>query len=269
MCSILEFSAFYSHFQVTSGQMTSLPCHFRSPEARNIIFCHVIASFCELQLCRKWNLQYTPVFGLVQPLPNDLRSNHDTSGSLPVSRGHVTSFPVTWLPPPASYILVRSEMYSICQFSAFNSTFNVTSGQMTSLPGHLLSPEVIRVISCRVTASSCELQPCRKWNVQYTRVFGLLQPVPGDFQSNDVTSGSLPVTGGHVTSFPVMCLPSPASCSLVGSEMYSIREFSAFSSQFQATSGQMTSLPNHFRSLEVTWRHFPSRAFLPLRAAAL
>jgi len=25
-------------------------------------------------------------------------------------------------------------------------------------------------------------------------VFGLLQPLPGDFRSNDVTSGSLPVT---------------------------------------------------------------------------
>ena len=27
---------------------------------------------------------------------------------------------------------------------------------------------------------------------------------PGDFQSNDVTSGSVPVTWGHVKSFPVM-----------------------------------------------------------------
>ena len=34
-------------------------------------------------------------------------------------------------------------------------------------------------------------------------VFGLLHPLPGDFRSNDVTSWSLPVTKGHVTSFPV------------------------------------------------------------------
>ena len=27
-----EFSAFYSHFQVTSGEMTSLPGHFLSRE---------------------------------------------------------------------------------------------------------------------------------------------------------------------------------------------------------------------------------------------
>jgi len=38
------------------------------------------------------------------------------------------------------------------------------------------------------------------------------------------------------------------SYSLVGSELYSIREFSAFYSHFQVTSGQMTSLPRHFRS---------------------
>ena len=30
--SIRKFSAFYSHFQVTSAQMTSLQGHFRSPE---------------------------------------------------------------------------------------------------------------------------------------------------------------------------------------------------------------------------------------------
>jgi len=36
-------------------------------------------------------------------------------------------------------------------------------------------------------------EPCKR-NVQYTRVFVLLQPLPGNFRSNDVTSGSLPVT---------------------------------------------------------------------------
>jgi len=72
-------------------------------------------------------------------------------------------------------------MYSIRQFSAFYSHFQVTSGQMTSLgitSGHLRSRDVI---SCHVTASSCELQHCRKWNVLYSPVFGLLQPLPGDF----------------------------------------------------------------------------------------
>ena len=71
------------------------------------------------------------------------------------------SFPVTWLPPPASYSLIGSEMYGIRQFSAFYSHFQVTSGQMTSLPGHFLSPEVTDIICCYVSASSCVLQPSR------------------------------------------------------------------------------------------------------------
>jgi len=89
-------------------------------------------------------------------------------------------------------------MYNIRQLLCFYSHFQVTSGQMTSLAvtyGHLRSRDVI---SCHVTASWCELQPCRKWNVQYSPVFYLLQPLPGDVRSNDVTSGSLPVTWGHV-----------------------------------------------------------------------
>ena len=81
-------------------------------------------------------------------------------------------------------------MYGIRQFLAFYSQLWVTSGQMTSLPGHLRSRDVI---SCHVTASSFQLQPCRKSNVQYTLVFGLLWPLPGDFLSN-VISKSLPVT---------------------------------------------------------------------------
>jgi len=120
-----------------------------------------------------------------------------------------------------------------------------------------------------VTASSCEPQPGRKWNAQYTRVLGLLQPLPGDFRSNDVTSGSLPVSWGHVTSFPVTWLPPAASHSLVGSETHRIREFSTFYSYFQVTFGQMTTLPGHFRSSDVTWRHFLSRECLLLRATAL
>jgi len=187
--------------RVTSG-------HLRS---RDVIYCHVTASSCELQPCRKWNVQYTPVLGLLQPLPGYFRSNDVTSGHL------------------------RSR----------------------------------NVISCHVTASSCELQPCRKWNVRYTPVFGLLQPLPGEFRSNDVTSGSLPVTWGHVTWFTGTWPPLPASYSLVGSEMYSICQFSAFHSHFLVTSGQMRSLPGHFRSLEVTWRHLLSRDCLLLRATAL
>jgi len=208
-----------------------------------------------------------PDLGLLQPLPGDFQTNDVTSGSIPVNWSHVMSLPVTWLPPPASYSFVRSEMYSIRQFSAFYSHFQVTSQQMTSLPGHFRSPEVTSCHFLSREASSCKLQPCRKWNVQHTPVFGLLQPLPVDFWSNDVTSGSLLETWGHVTSFPVTWLPPSALYSLVGSEMHSIRQFEAFYSHFEVTSGQMTPLPGHFRSPEVTWCHFLSRDCL-LRASA-
>jgi len=68
---------------------------------------------------------------------------------------------------------------------------------MTSLLvtyGHLRSREVI---SGQLNPSYPKLQPCRKWNAHYARVFGLLQTLPGDFRSN-VTSGSLPVTWDDV-----------------------------------------------------------------------
>jgi len=51
--------------------------------------------------------------------------------------------------------------------------------------------------------------------------------------------------------------------------MYSIREFSAFNTHFHVTSAQMTSLPGHFWSPEVTWRHFLSCDCLLMRATAL
>jgi len=169
MYSICQFSALYSHFNLTSSKMTPLQGTFGHLRLCDIISCHVTASSCELQPCRKWNVQYMAVFNPLQPLPGDFRSKD-------------------------------------------------------SLPSHFQSPEVKLVISWHVTASSWELQPCRNWNVQGMPVFGLLHPLPGDFRSNDVTSGSLPVTRGHVTSFPVTWPPS-ASYSLVGSEMHSIWQF--------------------------------------------
>jgi len=170
-------------------------------------------SSCEVQPCTKWNVQYTRVFDLLLPLSGDFRSNDVTYGSPPVTWDHVMSSPVTWPLPPASYSLVARKMYSIRQFLALHSHFQVTSGQMTSLRvtfGHLRSRE----------------------------------------------------------SFPVTWLP-PASYSLVRSEMFSIRQFSAFHSHFQVTSGQMTSIPAHFRSPEVMWHHFLSRDCVLLRATAL
>jgi len=187
MYSIRQFSAFHSHFQVTSGQITLLPGHLRSPGLRDVISCHLTASSCELQPCRKWSVQYTAVCGLLQSIPGDFRSNNVILGSLPVTWGHVTSIPVTWLPPPLSYTLVGSEMYSIRDLSALSSLFQVPSGQMTPLPRHFLTPEV-------------------------------------------------------VTSLPVTWLPPPASNSLVGSEIYGIRQF--------------LHLSTTSKWLPVKWRHF-------------
>ena len=83
------------------------------------------------------------------------------------------------------------------------------------------------------------------------RVFGLPQPLPGDVRSNDVTSGSLPVTRSRDVIYCTL-VPPPASHNLVGSETHSMREFLAFYSHFQVTFGQMTSVEGHFRSPEVT-----------------
>ena len=90
-------------------------------------------------------------------------------------------------------------MYSIRQFSTIHSHFQVTSGQMTSLPGHFRSRDVI---SCHVSASSRELSLLEVKCTAYAN-FRPSTATSGDFRSNDITSGSLSVTQGHVTSFPV------------------------------------------------------------------
>ena len=49
-------------------------------------------------------------------------------------------------------------MYSIREFTAFSSSFLVTSSQMTSGPGHFGHLRLRDVNSCHVTTSPCELQ---------------------------------------------------------------------------------------------------------------
>ena len=68
---------------------------------------------------------------------------------------------------------------------------------MTSLPDHFRSRDVI---FCHVIATSCGLQQCTSSNVPKTWLTSLLRRLPGDFRSNDVTSGSLPVTRHHFLS---------------------------------------------------------------------
>jgi len=93
MRSIREFAAFYTHFQVTSGQMTSLLDHFPLPE---MTWHHFLPRDCpvlQATACKKWNVQCTQVFGFLQPLPGNFQSNDVTSGSL---LGHFWSPEVTW-----------------------------------------------------------------------------------------------------------------------------------------------------------------------------
>jgi len=140
-------------------------------------------------------------------------------------------------------------------------------GLLQPLLGHLRSNDVTSghlrwrdVIFCHLIAMSCELKPSRSWNASKMQVFGLLQPLPSDFRSNNVTSGSLPVTC-HVTSFPVTWLSTSGELQI----LYEL----GFYSHFQVTSGQMTPLPGHFRSPEVTWHHLLSPDCHPLWATAL
>ena len=85
---------------------------------------------------------------------------------------------------------------------------------------------------------------------------GLLQPLQNYFRSNDISCGSLAVTSGHVTSFPVTSLKPPASYSRVGAQTYPKLDLYAFYSHFHVTSGQMTSLLDHYRSLPVAYLIF-------------
>ena len=89
-------------------------------------------------------------------------------------------------------------MHPKLDLEAFYSHFQVTSCLMTALPGHFRSHDAI---SYHVTATSSKLQLCRSSNVPKTSLVRLLRPLPGDFRSNNVTSGSLPVISGHVSHF--------------------------------------------------------------------
>jgi len=178
--------------------------------------------------------------------------------SLSVTWGHVTSFPVTWLPPHASYNLLWYQTHSVCRFRPSTATsrwlpvkwrhFQVTSD-------HLRSRDVI---SCHVTVSSCELQPCMKSSTQCMTVFGLLQPLPGDFRSNDVTFGHFRPPEFMWHHFLLRDWFLLRATAFVWSQTHSVRQFCAFYSHFQVTSGEMTSLPvtsGHLSSCDVISSH--------------
>jgi len=162
-------------------------------------------------------------------------------------------FPVMWQPPAASYSPEPAQTYPNLTYRPSTATSRWLLDKWRHFQGHLRSRDVT---SCYVTSTSCELQPCRNLNVPKSWLLGLLQPFPGDFWSNYVTSG-------HAT-FSVTWLP-PASCSPVGAQMYPKLTYRPFT----ATSRWLSVKRPHFRSREVTWRHSPSRDCHLLRNTAL
>jgi len=226
--------------------------------SRDVISCWVTDS-CKLLPCRKSNAPKTRVFGVLQPLPCDFRSN----GIISSPWSHVTSFSVTWRLLRATALQeVKHTKTSSFRPSTATSRwlpvkwrlFWVTSGRVRSRD----------VISCHIKPSSCELQHCRKPNAPNIQLFGLLS----HFHMTSSQMTSLQVTSGHVRSHDVVCghmMLRFACYSLLGSQMYRTPDFSAFYSHF----GQIISLPGYFRLREVAWCHFRSLDGLLLRATAL
>jgi len=176
-----------------------------------------------------------------------------TSGqmtSLPVSE--VTwRLPLTWRPPLASFSNEKAQTYPKLDLYAFYRLLQLTSVQMTSLwvtSGHVRSRNVI---SCHVTATSCEFQPCRSSNVPKTRIIRLPQPLPGDFRSNNLATESLAVTWGHVTSFSVTWWPPAASYSPVKAQTYP-------NSIYTPSTATCRWPPVKWRHFRVTSRHVTS-----------
>jgi len=177
----------WRHLSVTSG-------HLRS---RDIIFCHVTASSCEPQLCKKWNVQYTQDFGLLQPLPGDFRSNE----WLPC---HFQSPEFTWRHfPSRDFLLLRTtallEVKWIVYAGFWPSTATsrwlpVKWRHLRVTSGHLRSRAVI---SCHVSASSCELRlvgsemysirKCLAFYSYFLVTSGQMMSLPGHFWSPEVT----------------------------------------------------------------------------------
>ena len=105
---------------------------------------------------------------------------------------------------------------------------------MMSLPEHFRSREVT---SGHVT-STCELQPGKTSNVPKTWLIGLLQPLPGDFWSIDVTSG-------HVVSGEVI------SCHVTSTSSQLQPRWSSNEPKTWLV-GFLQPLPGDFRSIDVT-----------------
>jgi len=159
-------------------------------------------------------------------------------------------------------------MYSIREFSAFYSHFQVTSGQMTSLPGHFRSPEVTRR----------HFLPCDCLLMRATALQEMKRTVYASFRPSTPTSTwpnqlrHFRVTSGHLRSHDVLsCHVTAYYCELQLCGKWNVQCTPVFSTHmhFQVTSDQMTSLSGHFRSPEVTSRNFQPHDRLLMWAIAL
>ena len=211
--------------------------------------CGHVTATCELQPCRSLNVHKLRVSGW---LPVKWRHLRITSGHMWSRQVFICHVAVTSceLQPCRISNVLKTRASSLIQPLPGDFRWNdvtcgsllVTCGHMTSFLScdcHFLQVTALQELKCTRSTSS-----------------GLIQSLPGDFRWNDVTSGSHSITLGHRTWLPVTWLPSLASYSPVGAQTYQKRTFSAFYSHFRETSGEMTSLPGHFRSRGVTWHHF-------------
>jgi len=138
----------------------------------------------------------------------------------------------------------------------WNCHFQVTSGCARSHD----------IISCHMTATYCELQRCR--SSKHTKP---------SFAPSRATSRWLSMKSRHSDHFrsrQVTWHFLSRDCHLlrvspVGAQTYPKPQFSAFYSHFQVTFGEMMFLPGHFRSCQVTGRHFLSHDCHLLRVTAL
>ena len=127
---------------------------------------------------------------------------------------HPTTVPIVPYRMATKYQHVAA---SECEWHAQLATDTAVSQKWLKYCSLFRMPAAKRILAVRTLLPSVHLV-----DIDITHVIFYQAPVfayykwLGDFRSN-VTSGSLPVTWGHVTPFPVTWLSSPASYSFVGS----------------------------------------------------
>jgi len=142
---------------------------------------------------------------------------------------------------------------------------------MTSFPDHFRSREVTWHLFLSRDCQLLQVTDLSSSNVHKTWLIGLLQPHTGDFRLNDVTSGTLPVMWGQVTSFPATWPQPPASYRSVGAQTYpklDIGLLLPLPGDFRSkdvTSGSLPVTWCHMTSFPVTWMPLPA-SYSPVRA---